>query len=116
MGETISLRKGSTEQSAYGWVHYQLRLLLGSARNYPCVDCGWPGASMYWSYDGADPDELSAIDHGLVMRYSLKLEHYAPRCGPCHWWHDHPTAERRCQCGAVLRCGVRVRSGSGSKV
>ncbi len=66
------------ETAAYVTVHARLRYDRGRAATHQCVDCDRQAA--HWSYDHADPDEL--IDKGLA--YSLKSEHYAPRCNRCH--------------------------------
>ncbi len=51
----------------------------GPARGQTCTDCG--GAALSWSYDRADPDERTSPEG---YRYSLNLDHYRPRCRPCH--------------------------------
>ena len=58
--------------------HLRLRKDHGPARDHACVDCGHPAA--HWSYDHTDPDERDS-DKGP---YSVKPEHYQPRCVPCH--------------------------------
>jgi hypothetical protein len=41
-----------------------------------------------WSYDGLDPDELVGTGQADGLRYSVKPEHYLPRCYRCHKAHD----------------------------
>lgn len=72
------------DQATYAAVHQRLRKWQGSARGYPCVDCDQP--ARQWSYDHADPD--GRIDEGLGLPYSTDLDHYDPRCVPCHKKHD----------------------------
>lgn len=77
-----------TARPRYSAVHERLRTTLGPARQYQCVDCGRQAAQ--WSYDHDDPDELVAPEgeYGAGLAYSPKLEHYLPRCVPCHKRYD----------------------------
>lgn len=59
--------------------HRRVDRQRGRARNHDCADCGAPAAE--WSYDRTDPDELVS-PRGLT--YSVKPEHYSPRCITCH--------------------------------
>lgn len=65
-----------------GWsaIHLRVRNARGRAATHACVDC--LGEAAEWSYDNADPNEL--IDVSLNIPYSLSIEHYQPRCIPCH--------------------------------
>lgn len=67
---------------SYAGMHAWLRRRRGRASQHACVDCPQPAA--HWSYSHDDPDERSS-DQGA---YSLKAEHYAPRCVSCHRRHD----------------------------
>ena len=58
--------------------HQRVKAAKGTASNYACVDCG--GQARHWSYDHKDPGEL--FEDGRA--YSAKVEHYEPRCVPCH--------------------------------
>lgn len=71
------------EVVGYSAAHYRIRAALGKAAEHPCTDCSAPASD--WSYDHTDPDELVS-DHpqSAGSRYSLKPEHYAPRCKSCH--------------------------------
>jgi hypothetical protein len=75
----------------YGTAHERVRKAFGSATEKPCADCAEPAAE--WSYDHRDPDELIEPDDPKRKPYSAKIEHYQPRCLPCHWRMDHPTGK-----------------------
>lgn len=68
----------SGDRVGYHGIHGRLQTERGRASSQPCADCGNPARD--WSYDHEDPDER-ASDLGP---YSLKLEHYQPRCSRCH--------------------------------
>lgn len=72
----------------YNGAHDRHRKDLGSAENFACVDgCG--NKAKQWSYDHADPDELiSSGTQTMGIAYSLKSEHYNPRCVRCHKNYD----------------------------
>ena len=55
----------------------------GRAKTHACIDCGEPAKE--WSYDHKDQDE---IRDAKGRPYSLKSDHYAPRCHSCHWSFD----------------------------
>lgn len=77
----------------YAGAHDRVKRKRGSASEHLCVDCG--GQAEDWSYDNADRDEMVAAPGtwGAGMRYSQKIEHYQPRCTPCHARFDEQ--ERR---------------------
>lgn len=81
---------GSKEVVSYGGVHARLRRRIGEASKFRCVDCDQPASD--WSYDNEDPDELIGENVGRMMRYSLKPEHYTPRCRGCHARYDEGSA------------------------
>ncbi len=56
------------------------------ASAFPCVDCGKP--ALHWSYDHGDPDERIQTIGNAQCAYSTKVEHYQPRCVPCHKVYD----------------------------
>jgi hypothetical protein len=60
--------------------------LWGSARLYPCIECG--KAAEQWAYDGTDPEELSGLQKGYVRVYSRYPEFYMPMCRRCHTKRD----------------------------
>lgn len=80
----------TTGPISYNHAHKRMYWTGGSASNYACVDCG--GRAADWSYDNADPDELT---HHDGRRFSASSEHYQPRCKKCHGAFDsdyRPTA------------------------
>ena len=72
------------DEATYDTIHQRLRQRYGSASNYPCVDCG--GVARHWAYNHDDEDAKCGLAAGTpyVLRFSVKLEHYSPRCVPCH--------------------------------
>lgn len=67
----------------YCTAHDRVRADRGRVQDYACIGCGAP--ANHWSYDHADPDER--LDDTLSARpvaYSVKPEHYDPRCVTCH--------------------------------
>lgn len=70
----------------YSAAHHRIYRDIGKASEFACVDCG--DQAHDWSYDHEDPDELIGDNHGIPMPYSLKPEHYDPRCVPCHRTFD----------------------------
>lgn len=83
-------RGASTRKAAPGYAaaHIRVRTARGPASAQACVDCGEPAAD--WSYDGKDPNQLVA-PHGICkgLAYSTSLDHYEPRCRPCHKRFDN---------------------------
>ena len=75
------------EVVGYGAAHDRVRRANGSASGHACVDCG--GRAAQWSYDHEDPDEIQAsgLSAGPIS-YSVKPEHYVPRCISCHKLFD----------------------------
>lgn len=66
----------------YSGMHMRIRKVRGAASTRECVDCG--DTASHWSYDHRDPDER----HSPEGAYSLDIEHYQPRCVPCHKTYD----------------------------
>lgn len=86
-----------TDPIGYPAAHCRVSVAFGKAKEHACVDCG--EQAQEWSYDGLDPDEWWDIwvqPKFKVMRYSLDLDRYQPRCQPCHSRFDSPT---HCQRG-----------------
>jgi hypothetical protein len=80
-GDTEGLRaKGPirSDMVGNGRAHGRVRKDRGIPSSHQCIDCGKTAA--HWSYDHADPDELTS-EKGP---YSLDVERYQPRCVPCH--------------------------------
>lgn len=65
--------------------HRRLDSIRGRASSHACVDCGGPAAE--WSYDGLDPDQKTGTGRSPYA-YSVKPEHYHPRCVRCHRQFD----------------------------
>lgn len=69
------------EVVGYRQAHVRIEKRRGTARMHQCVDCG--KRAEHWSYDHGDPDHLiGPAPHFLP--YSLSVDHYEPRCRPCH--------------------------------
>lgn len=71
------------DTAGYTAAHERCRRDRGRVQDHACADCG--NSAQHWSYNHDDPDERLA--HGLSQRpiaFSLKPEHYSPRCVPCH--------------------------------
>lgn len=73
-----SYRWKSRDELTYRTMHRRLRVKLGSARTYDCVECG--EAAHGWAYQHDDPNELMSEDGP----FSDRLESYAPMCNACH--------------------------------
>ena len=71
-------RLKTVDRPRYHTFHGRMLRHRGPARHHACVDC--EGSAEEWSYDHKDAAEL--MDGG--KRYSLKYEHYEPRCVSCH--------------------------------
>lgn len=72
------------EDVTYGGIHQRVRVDRGFASEHRCVGCG--KQAQDWSYDRADPDELTS-EKGAP--YSAHVEHYQPRCKSCHRLFDY---------------------------
>jgi hypothetical protein len=66
------------DAGGYHTAHNRVVAARGRAGDYDCEDCGSPAA--HWSYDHRDLDERWS----RLGPYSLKREHYRPRCVSCH--------------------------------
>lgn len=76
--------------TGYDGAHKRVARLRGPARERLCVDCG--ANATAWSYDGRDPEQLRDLERGSL--YSLKAEHYEPRCTSCHRKFDDAAGKR----------------------
>lgn len=75
------------DHPSWSAVHKRLKRQRGTAKVRTCVDCHGPAEE--WSYDGTDSAELVQPDgRAKGLRYSLDLDHYVPRCVPCHRTFD----------------------------
>lgn len=77
----------------YHGMHCRVKAVRGSASGYSCVDCGETAA--HWSYDNADPDARIGPYRGRQATYSVKIDHYEPRCARCHKRFDRRAREAR---------------------
>lgn len=76
--------------------HKRIKADKGRARDLPCHDCG--GSARQWSYQNDCPDEQ--IEEGVA--FCTHLEHYVPRCHPCHKTFDHQHRPRLRPVRAVM--------------
>lgn len=90
--------------ASYVAVHQRLRSSRGSASTYACIDCG--GRAWQWSYDHADPDERESP----VGTYSVKSEHYVPRCTPCHKKFDLSLKPKVAESQEIINAIARMNS------
>lgn len=71
------------DDAGYTAAHERCRSDRGRVNLHDCIGCG--RTAQHWSYNHDDPDERQAL--GLSanpVAYSLKPEHYSPRCVSCH--------------------------------
>jgi hypothetical protein len=74
---------------SYWGMHSRVRLAKGSASNYPCIDCNKPAND--WTHNYYCEDVLygkGRKNRPNLNPYCLHLEHYEPRCTPCHMYLD----------------------------
>jgi hypothetical protein len=93
--------RGPGGQVGYGQVHANLRARLGPPDAHQCVGCG--GQAHEWAYDGMDPEELVGPNGKRMCRYSVKSEHYEPRCRSCHRSLDARRVTICPKCGSTNR-------------
>jgi hypothetical protein len=72
----------SDDDVQYATAHDRIRRVKGRASEHRCVDCG--GSAKEWSYIGGAPDERVGQYQGVLFKFSLDQDFYAPRCVPCH--------------------------------
>jgi hypothetical protein len=77
----------------YQMAHLRVKMLWGSAGQYPCVTCG--GVSAEWAYDGTDPTERR---EGHRLPYSCYPEFYMPMCVLHHRQRDLCGRKRKVLC------------------
>lgn len=78
------------DQATYSAAHQRVKKARGSASKYECVNCD--RQAKHWSYNHADPNERFT-EEGYA--YSTSLEHYEPKCVPCHKKSDLAQIEQR---------------------
>ena len=95
------------QDASYQTMHDRINAWRGLASGYSCVDCGQQ--ALHWSYDHLDSGERTS-EEGLS--YSLDVDHYEPRCVPCHKLKDcaQLMQERGGSLSAAPRCGKPIRS------
>lgn len=76
-------------EATYTGVHQRLRTARGPAADHSCTECGAHAA--HWSYDHADPEERASE----LGAFSVNLDHYVPRCIPCHHRLDGSLGARK---------------------
>lgn len=78
-GEGTPQWKG--EEANYGAIHKRLKMSRGRAAEYRCAEnCG--RQAEHWSYDGYCSREK--YDAKRRCPYCPHVDHYQPRCRPCH--------------------------------
>jgi hypothetical protein len=81
-----------SDTPTYQAAHWRIKVRRGSASQHACVDCSRP--ALDWAYDGQDPEELTGASSTCSnLRFSLKPQHYQPKCRRCHLRGD--AARRR---------------------
>lgn len=88
MRDVLRARRGErrTGSTSYRTTHKRVRAARGRADSHPCTDCG--GRAQEWSYDQADPHEVTEVVRGWPLAYSTDPARYEPRCIPCHRTFD----------------------------
>lgn len=81
------------EVPTFDAAHKRLNRARGSAKSFPCVDCGGPASE--WSYDHTDPEALFERVGAVMTPYSLDLDRYVPRCVSCHRRFDGAGGRQR---------------------
>jgi hypothetical protein len=77
----------SKELVGYATAHRRVVSARGKASLLSCADCG--SSATDWSYDHRDEEELrqETVVNGITLHqlvYSLKPEHYQPKCRNCN--------------------------------
>ena len=90
------LKYGSVQpirELRYKAMHRRVWSRFGSASNYDCVDCG--KQAYDWSYTHGCSDELVSIEHEyLGFTFCPHVDHYEPRCRPCHDRYDNRSEKK----------------------
>ena len=79
--EKNSMWKGPN--AGYTTVHLRLKSELGSAKGHRCIDCGERADDWSCQNNCADEQRVEG-----KPAYCTHLEHYKPRCRPCHRAYD----------------------------
>jgi hypothetical protein len=95
----VTRRWRAPQVVSYATAHDRVRAERGPATAYRCVDCSGPARE--WSYTHADPNERTEVQRDLrpratrdvvLVRYSVDVDFYVPRCVSCHVKFDHQRA------------------------
>lgn len=80
----VPVRDGSSRKVGYQGAHDRVRSALGPASEHVCAEstCDRPGKD--WAYDGGDPDQITGMDHGKKLTYSVDPQFYRPMCRQHH--------------------------------
>lgn len=72
------------ENLTYSALHQRLNIRRGGAKHRECVDCG--NTAQQWSYSHGCANERIGVAHDGVTPapFCPHLDHYFPRCIPCH--------------------------------
>lgn len=73
------------EGVTYSGFHQRLRRIRGAASSHPCADCG--EMADHWTYLHGCADERQ----DSTGTFCTHLEHFEPRCVPCHSIYDGET-------------------------
>lgn len=92
----------------YQMAHYRVKMMWGSASQYPCVGCGV--VAREWAYDGSDPGERLDTVNGFKLRYSIHPEFYKPLCVSCHRNEDIERRGGRGRRCSLENCGRPVHA------
>lgn len=88
------------ENVTYYSAHGRVKVLWGSASQYPCIQCG--NAANDWAYDGTDPTAASGSvtvnGKEYQVTYSTWPEFYMPMCTGCHAARDAEARPHRTHC------------------
>lgn len=91
-GHTTSC--GRSHDVGYRALHTRLTTKYGSATEYDCVVPGC-GPAAEWAYTNDDPNELTEINKGSLIRYSADLSRYQPMCSHHHRQFDADERRKR---------------------
>lgn len=75
------------DDCGYQAAHLRLAASCGAASSLSCADCGRPADD--WSYEGGCSSEIRSNG---APPYCTHLDHYKPRCRPCHRAYDRRDA------------------------
>lgn len=71
----------------YHSAHGRVRMIMGKAELWNCVDCGHVAEDWSYIYSG-EYERIATSKQNLGQPYSLDYKQYDPRCRRCHKYHD----------------------------